>query len=127
VILGGLVVAQLLVATLAPPLFAARYSRSRTVGRTIEAAILADPAPFYCTISDDNHPHTNELFYVSAPIRWLPPSALRSLAAPAWLEGSAGDIALVLRERPDLRRARLVTTPYHPKVVATRLEAARRP
>jgi len=126
--LAGLIAVQLLLVGLGPPLFPGRFGQSRRAGQMIAAAVRADPAPLYCSSRPNNQPDTDVLFYVGLPIHGLQPSAFAGLVAPAWVEGSAGEIAALLRARPDLRETRTVAAGYGASVVAARLEpAAQRP
>jgi 4-amino-4-deoxy-L-arabinose transferase-like glycosyltransferase len=109
---------QVVLATVVMPLFAERFGATRNSGLALDRAISAAPVPVF-TIGG---PHSNQLFYVSHPIRRIDDLSSKAITAPAWLLAPSADIMRFERARPDLAVHTVVATSAGPGLVAARLE-----
>jgi len=100
------------------PMFADRFGASRQAGVALERAIDAAPA----TVFTIGGPHTNQLFYVTRPIRRVDDPAGAAITAPAWLLAPGPDVERLKQHRPDLVVRTVVETADGPDLVAARLE-----
>ncbi len=115
-LLGILVVYQLILVFVVMPLHAAAFSGSRLAGESITRAINSAPAPVFCTDL-----HTNQLFYVRAPLRCISETEMASFAPPAWLIVPRSSVPAVEQLRPDLDARIAVETESGPQLTAIRL------
>ena len=120
--LGCLIVAQLAMTLVVPPLFAGKFGQSRAAGRSLEAAVQAAPAPLYCAAAGLRQPDTNQLFYARLPFRCIAPDVAARLPAPFWFEATTGELDDLAKARPDLMVTRRVATPYGPLFAAARFD-----
>jgi 4-amino-4-deoxy-L-arabinose transferase-like glycosyltransferase len=109
---------QVVLATVVMPLFAERFGATRNAGLALDRAISAAPAPVF-TIGG---PHTNQLFYVTYPIRRVDDLSSKAITAPVWLLAPGADIVQFERARPDLTVHVVVATSAGPSLLAARLE-----
>ena len=98
------------------PLYADRFGATRSDGQALDRTIRADPAPAFCTGLD-----TNQLFYVSTPLRCLGADALQSLPLPAWLLTSRPRLNELASSRPDLKLEIAIETRSGDGLVAARV------
>ena len=108
---------QLVVAIVAVPLLHDRFGENRIAGKTIEQAILADPAPAYCLRLD-----TNIFFYVHVPLQCLDLRGMAALNPPAWLLMPHAAVAEFAQLRPDLNVRIVKDALTEHQLTATRIE-----
>jgi 4-amino-4-deoxy-L-arabinose transferase-like glycosyltransferase len=109
---------QVALVAVAMPLFAERFAANRQAGVAFDRAIGVAPAPVF-TIGG---PHTNQLFYVTRPIRRVDDPSGAAITAPAWLLAPSADVEQLTKQRPDLVARIVVVTSSGPGLVAARLE-----
>jgi 4-amino-4-deoxy-L-arabinose transferase-like glycosyltransferase len=120
-LVGILFAYQVVLITVVMPLFADRFGASRNAGVTLDRAIRAAPGPAM-TIGEF---HTNQLFYVTWPIRRVDDPSDAAIIPPAWLLAPTARIVQIARARPDLTIHVVVETSSGPALVGARIE--RRP
>ena len=107
---------QIVLVTIAMPIYADRFGASRTDGLAMEAIVAADPAPVYAAGQN-----TNQLFYFRRPIQALDDMRRRALAPPAWLVASGIELAEFRQARPDLQFSIMLRTRSGPGLMLIRL------
>jgi hypothetical protein len=117
-LLGCFIVYQIVLVTVAMPLFADRFGESRREGKAIEAAILTRPAPTYCA-----GPYTNRLFYVRVPFRCAGFDELASMTPPLWLIAPSAALPSFAKLRADLETQIVVETKAGVALVDVRAQA----
>jgi hypothetical protein len=123
-VLGGTAALAAYQATLvlvAMPLLAERFGATRLAGQALGRAVAAAQAPAVATDI-----HTNELFYLSLPVRWINAAARGELPVPATLLATRNDLAEIAAARPDLSFQVLVETTAGPGLLAARVDHAGR-
>jgi hypothetical protein len=111
-----LMIYQIVLVTMAVPLFADRFGQTRIAGQSIERAIRAAPAPAYCLRLD-----TNIFFYVHEPLRCLDLNGMAALTPPAWLLMPHAAVAEFMQLRPDLD-VHIVSDGLTEQLTATRID-----
>jgi 4-amino-4-deoxy-L-arabinose transferase-like glycosyltransferase len=111
-----LMIYQIVLVTIAVPLFADRFGQTRIAGQSIERAIRAAPAPAYCLRLD-----TNIFFYVHEPLRCLDLNGMAALTPPAWLLMPHPAVAEFMQLRPDLD-VHIVSDGLTEQLTATRID-----
>ena len=112
------IVYQIVLVTVAMPLFADRFGESRREGKAIEAAILTRPAPTYCA-----GPYTNRLFYVRVPFRCAGFDEIASMTPPLWLIAPSAALPSFAKLRADLETQIVVETKAGVALVDVRAQA----
>ena len=96
-ILAALMVYQFALVCIVMPIFAARFGASRTAGAVIAQAVGQSEPVF-----NVEGPDSNQLFYVSRPIRLHPArSKPCEIKAPAWLVLAPAELEWLKARRPD--------------------------
>ncbi len=118
IFLAALFAYQLALVTVVMPMFSDRFGATRNAGRTIDQAISQAPAPAF----NVDGPDTNQLFYVSHPIRRISLRDAASVAPPAWLLATPQRLARIEAQNPDLTVSQLVKTTSGAELVAARIQ-----
>lgn len=112
---GALVLFQLALVGVAMPLYADRFSATRSDGRAIDAMIAGAPA--FCPGLP-----TNELFYFSSPIRCFDNREITGMTLPAWLVATEGELAQFRAARPGLKTTIRLRTKSGPGLMVVYVE-----
>jgi hypothetical protein len=122
-VLIALIAYQLVFTWIVLPIYADRFSATRTDGRMIDQAIAEAPARVF----NIEGPDTNQLFYVSHSIHALSLRDGVTVEPPAWLVTSPEKLAWIQSQNPGFIVSRLVRTTSGPKLIAARIESRRNP
>jgi 4-amino-4-deoxy-L-arabinose transferase-like glycosyltransferase len=103
---ASLAIYQIVLSWLVMPLMPDMFRKSQIAGRTVAAAIAAQPATLYATHLDPIHGwdlNNNVLAYIPSRVRDIPAESLASVPTPAWVLVPAEKVAQVRALRPDLQ------------------------
>jgi 4-amino-4-deoxy-L-arabinose transferase-like glycosyltransferase len=121
VIAAALFAYQVLLVTVAMPLFAERFGGTRRAAATLDNAIAAAPGPVYTL----GGLYSSVLFYVPRPIHLVLDLQGAAISTPAWVLAPSAQVERFERLHPGLAVRVVVTTSAGHALVAARVE--RRP